>query len=305
MLFLRTALLMSVSSILIFIGACAAPSRLPSVHVNTFPVNEMLPVSTRDTIKVLSLNTAHGRSMGLHQALQNSEEARSNLDDIAAMLYRENADVIALQEVDGPSVWSGKFDHVDYLAQAGGYSASIRGTHMKSPGLDYGTALLSRYPLDDAMSFGFGHALSITRKGFVVSKMQWPGRISTSVDLVSLHLHPFRAAARMQQVEQLIDVLRERNRPVVIMGDFNDNWHNEDSAVRFLSDELGLSTHGYDCTDCFTHRRLKFFVDWILVSKEIGLEGFAILDDEISDHYGVSATLRLRTPAGQGTTAAP
>ena len=90
MLFLRTALLTSVGSILLFIGACAAPSRLPSVHVNAFPVNEMLPVSTRDTIKVLSLNTAHGRSMGLHQALQNSEEARSNLAEAVQLVLEAN-----------------------------------------------------------------------------------------------------------------------------------------------------------------------------------------------------------------------
>ena len=283
-------------AVVVIVGACTTPGRLPAAHVASIPITEFQPVVGDTSVKVVSLNAAHSRSMGLHQLLQSADKARTHLDAIAAMLQRENADIVALQEVDGPSVWSGRFDHVNYLAQQAGYAATVRGTHMKSPGFDYGTALLARYALGDAQSVGFGHALSMPRKGFVISRLQWPGRLDTEVDVVSVHLDPLRSKVRVRQVEALIAVIEQRQRPVVVMGDFNEDWYDEDSAVRLLGETLGLKTHGVRCEECHTHRRMKNFVDWILVSPEFSIDEFEVLDDDISDHYAVAASLRLNTP---------
>lgn len=280
-------------AVIVIVGACAAPSRLPAAHVASIQITEMEPAKGNTSVKVVSLNAAHSRSMGIHQLLQSADKARENLDAIVAMLERENADVVALQEIDGPSVWSGRFDHVGYLAREAGYAATVRGTHMKTPGLDYGTALMARYPLGDAKSVGFGHVLSMPRKGFVISRLQWPGRLNTEVDVVSVHLDPLRSKVRARQVKALIAVIEQRDRPVVVMGDFNEDWYDENSAVRLLGDSLGLKTHGVHCVECHTHRRMKNFVDWILVSPELSIDEFEILDDDISDHYAVAATLHF------------
>ncbi len=291
-------------AVVVIVGACAAPSRLPAAHVASIPITEIQPAIGNTSIKVVSLNAAHSRNMGIHQLLQSADKARANLDAIAAMLERENPDVVALQEVDGPSVWSGGFDHVGYLAQEAGYAATVRGTHMKTPGLDYGTAVMARYPLDDAQSIGFGHALSMPRKGFVITRLQWPGRLNTDVDVVSVHLDPLRSSVRARQAKALIDVIEQRHRPVIVMGDFNGDWYDENSAVRLLGETLGLKTHGVRCEVCHTHRRLKNFVDWILVSPELSIDGFEILDDDISDHYAVAATLSLNDAGRDRGTAA-
>ena len=283
-------------SMIMAVGACTTPARLPAAHVALIPTAEFQPVLGNASIKVISLNAAHSRSMGFHQVLQNADKARAHLDAIAAMLERENPDVVALQEVDGPSVWSGGFDHVGYLAQEAGYAATVRGTHMKTPGLDYGTAVMARYPLDDAQSVGFGHALSMPRKGFVITRLQWPGRLNTEVDVVSVHLDPLRSSVRARQVKALIAVIEKRHRPVVVMGDFNEDWYDENSAVRLLGETLGLRTHGVRCEECHTHRRMKNFVDWILVSSELNIDEFEVLGDEISDHFAVAATLSLTDP---------
>lgn len=280
-------------AVVVIVGACTTPGRLPAAHVASIPITEFQPVIGDTSVKVVSLNAAHSRSMGFHQVLQSADKARTHLDAIAAMLERENADIVALQEIDGPSVWSGSFDHVSYLASEGGYAATVRGTHMKTPGFDYGTALMARYPLGDAQSVGFGHALSMPRKGFVISRLQWPGRLNTEVDIVSVHLDPLRSKVRARQVQALIAVIEQRDRPVIVMGDFNADWHDEDSAARLLADTLGLNTHGARCEECYTHRRMKNFVDWILVSPELSIDSFEILSDDISDHYAISATLRL------------
>jgi endonuclease/exonuclease/phosphatase family metal-dependent hydrolase len=287
------------AAVLTVVVACTTPGRLPAAHVAALPVNEVQSASAVNSIKVVSLNAAHSRSMGFHQALQSSDEARANLDAIVDVLERENPDIVALQEVDGPSVWSGKFDHVEYIAQNAAYSSTVRGTHMKTAGLDYGTALLARQDLSDAVSVGFGGALLVARKGFVISSVQWPGRLDTSVDVVSVHLDPLRAKVRAHQVNELIDVIEERGRPVIVMGDFNDDWYDDEAAVRLLGDALNLKPHDLRCEECHTHRRMKDFVDWILVSKEIRIENFEILSDDISDHYAVAATLHLNDTSGE------
>ena len=287
----RTMKIAGTGVAVVMMGACTAPSRLPDAHVSDSEVVSLNQVRSLNRIKVLSLNVAHGRSNVVHQLLQSGNTARKNMDAIAALLDRENADVVALQEVDGPSVWSGRFDQVDYLAKKGGYPHTVRGTHLKAPGLDYGTALIAQMPMDEAESVGFARAVTVTQKGFVVSRMHWPGAINLELDLVSVHLDPIRPRIRSKQIAQLVAVLKTRNRPVIVMGDFNSDWYDDNSAVRQLGEALNLEPHGVECSDCYTHVRTRRFVDWILVSREFEFEQFDILNDAISDHNAISATL--------------
>ncbi|WP_419616290.1 hypothetical protein, partial [Thiolapillus sp.] len=53
----------------------------------------------------------------------------ANLQDIAVVLKREDADIVALQEADGASLWSGGFDHVAMLAKEAGYLNYVRTSH--------------------------------------------------------------------------------------------------------------------------------------------------------------------------------
>ena len=86
-----------------------------------------------DTLTVMTLNLAHGRSTGFHQLLTSNRRLRDNLEAVAAVMNREGPDVVAVQEADGPSVWSGRFDHVEYVADAAGYPVHLRGDHVLGP----------------------------------------------------------------------------------------------------------------------------------------------------------------------------
>jgi len=111
----------------IMVSACTQnvpPLRLgPNVAVSQ-------PINT-ETLTLVTLNLAHGRKDGLNQLLVPGTTIRDNLDDVAELLRKVDADVVALQEVDGPSAWSGNFDHVGYLANVAGYSSSVRSDHVK------------------------------------------------------------------------------------------------------------------------------------------------------------------------------
>jgi hypothetical protein len=57
------------------------------------------------TLRLLTLNVAHGRKLATHQALLSPATVRKNLEEIASVLRESRADVVALQEADGPSAW--------------------------------------------------------------------------------------------------------------------------------------------------------------------------------------------------------
>lgn len=253
------------------------------------------PITT-PRLRVLSLNAAHGRAVSFHQALLSREEIRANLAAVGNVLLREAADVVALQEIDGPSVWSGDIDQVRRLAQLAGYRHSWRGSHGTSFGpveLDYGTALISHLPLHAAASRRFDASWR-DNKGFVTATVAMPGFGDLEVNVASVHLDFLRASVRADQIQTLIATFRERSRPLVIVGDFNCTWE-EQTCLPALWRALGVRPYApaqeaptFPSDD--PHRR----IDWILISEDLEFNGYSTLEDEISDHRAIVADLGLR-----------
>lgn len=94
------------------------------------------------SLKLLTLNASHGRNTAINQVLVGKQRTYENLDVIAGLLTIAAADVVALQEADAASRWSGGFNHVEYIAERANYSCVIRGLHSRSWISTYGTALL-------------------------------------------------------------------------------------------------------------------------------------------------------------------
>lgn len=246
---------------------------------------------TPATLKVVTLNLAHGRGEGFHQALQKKGSIESHLDDVARLLRRQSPDVVALQEADGPSIWSGQFDHVEYLARAAGLEHFVRGAHVQAMKLSYGTALISRLPLTDARGVTFPPSPPTPPKGFTVARVAWPGQGDFQVEVVSVHLDFSRASVRKRQVDELVDHLSGRKGPLVVMGDFNADWSDEEGPPRRLATRLKLRAYRPEATDMPTFGA-KRRLDWILVSSPLEMVEYKTLPDPISDHRAVVAVLK-------------
>ena len=243
------------------------------------------------TLRMLTINLAHGRGDGFHQALQRRETARENLDAIGAMIRREKPDVVALQEADSPSSWSGGFDHVDYLARAADYDWGVHTAHAEGSGLAYGTAIISRLPINGHAAHTFKPAAASMPKGFSLATIDWPGT-GMVIDVVSVHLEPLRTAIRKRQATEIIAFLSARNNPLVIMGDLNTEWDHKDNVLQDIVDQLELTAYVPDRKDAITFPRLGRRLDWILISGELEFVKLKILVDEVSDHRAVVAVLR-------------
>jgi endonuclease/exonuclease/phosphatase family metal-dependent hydrolase len=257
----------------------------------------MAEIFTQPELRVLSVNLAHGRGDGLNQALQGAATARRNVTDAASLLEQLDADVIALQEADAPSRWSGNFDHVQAVADAAGYGCRFHGVHARARLYNFGTALLSRYRFTRAVQHDFAPTPPTTRKGFVAAQLAWnPGGILAEpvpLTLVSVHLDFSRRSSREAQFAEMTRVLADFPRPLVLMGDFNTEWDSKGGLLRRFAEELGL--HAWAPTEdrYGTYGNGRKRLDWVLVSRGLGFADYRVIEKAVSDHRPVWAQIRL------------
>ena len=268
------------------------PNAYGSGNGNLWAAEPSTPVAEKSSpveLVVMTLNAAHGRADGIHQALLKKQSVEENLDRIGRVLKERSPDVVTLQEADGPSIWSGRFDHVAYLAKAGGYENSYRGEHVNGLKLCYGTALLARYPLDECASLTFDANPPTFPKGFVVGEVLVPG--IGPVTVASVHLDFSRKSVRKEQIERLAEELAERPRPMIVMGDFNCDWDDEETLPT-LAEQLDLKAFEPESTTT-TFPKTGKRLDWIFVSGEIECVDCQVGEDGLSDHQPVIARLRI------------
>jgi len=266
-------------------------------------VEESPDVVKSPTLRVVTLNMAHGRKDGRNQMLLKEETLRNNLVELAQLLDRAEADVIALQEADAASAWSGKFNHVDFLLENSMYSCSFHGVHASNRMYDFGTALLSKYEFQGAFAHSFVPSKPTTTKGFSVAALDWnpEGRLPepVRVKFVSAHLDFSRKSVRKSQVDEMVRVLSGLEGPLVIMGDFNTDWQSEESSLKYLAERLELSAFDPHAQGLSTYGDKGARLDWILVSAGLGFSRYAVYPDVVSDHYAVAAELDLEELASE------
>jgi endonuclease/exonuclease/phosphatase family metal-dependent hydrolase len=286
--------------------ACAGQRALQPAPVRVLganPVPSEAGSAAGGSFRVLTLNAAHSRGTGLHQILQSAEDARRNLASIGALLAREQPNVVALQELDGPSLWSGRFDHAEVLTDSSGLSSFLRADHERRVGLRYGTALLADRPLAAGEAFAFPSGPIWPAKGYTLASIRLDEPTARSVTLVSLHLDPLRPRVRREQLKLLAARLEHVDGPLVVMGDFNCEW-SEAGCLPWFTGHLGLTAHAPGASDQFTFALTGRRLDWILVSPELGFAGYRVLEDPVSDHRAVIADLYWRIPRHGGASLA-
>ena len=143
------------------------------------------PVLENETIAVVTLNLAHGRGLSFNQMFTTTRKIESNLQQVALLLNRIDADAVALQEADAASKWSGNFDHVQFLKTETGYTCKAHGKHADSWLYNYGTALLARSRFTRVVTHNFEPSPPTTPKGFTMGVVDWNpgGRLSEPVSL--------------------------------------------------------------------------------------------------------------------------
>lgn len=253
-------------------------------------------VITSPHLSVMTLNMAHGRKDSLNQMLQKSNTTRRNLEEIAAFFEQSGADVIALQEADAASRWSGKFDHVDFVSEASSYPCRLHGVHARKYMYNFGTALLSRTPFTNSVTHTFAPSPPTTSKGFTMGEVLWnPGGQlpqPVAVSVISVHLDFSRKKVREAQTREIQAVLPGLKEPIVILGDFNADWSSKDSAIKAIVANGSLKVYQPEATDLGTYKSGKHRLDWILVSNDLEFVSYEVPQISLSDHQPIMARLK-------------
>ncbi len=249
-----------------------------------------------DVLRLVSLNLAHGRADGRFQALQPRTSIEGNLDEAAELLERLRPQVVALQEVDGPSLWSGRFDHLERVARSAGLPWALHSRHVSGLGLHYGSGLLLDAEPLQARSFTFEPSPPTMNKGATLARVPMPG--GEQVTVVSVHLDYLQARVRERQARELAAWLQDQPGPLVLAGDFNCQWVDEEDTLRFLAAALRLRGWRPEAEDLATYPGWQRRLDWILISPELEFVDHRVLPEVVSDHRAVLAELRLR-PSGE------
>jgi endonuclease/exonuclease/phosphatase family metal-dependent hydrolase len=285
--FLRTLAVCSVMWVFEATAGCPDVADQPAVVESGF-------------IRVVTLNVAHGRKDSRNQIFLKGETIRNNLVELARLLDRTEADVIALQEVDAESAWSGKFNQVDFLAENSNYGCTHLSVHASSRMYDYGTALLSPHAFQGSFAHSFKPSKPTTTKGFSVAALDWnpEGALPKPllVKFVSVHLDFSRRSVRRSQIDEMVTVLSGIEGPMVLMGDFNTDWQTEDSSLKYLAEQMELSVFQPHADGLSTYGDKGARLDWILISAELDFNSYAVFPEVVSDHYAVAAEIVLKTP---------
>jgi endonuclease/exonuclease/phosphatase family metal-dependent hydrolase len=241
----------------------------------------------------------------MNQALLRGKTIRNNLIDVATFLEALETDVVALQEADAPSRWSGNFDHVELLAEHTAMPCMVHGTHASNRWYNFGTALISVQPFAETLIHDFVPSRPTTTKGFVMGTVLWNPRGSLSaplkLNLVSVHLDFSRQSVRTAQVSEMIDILGDRDGSLVVMGDFNTNWVAEDSSLKYLAQALGLHAWKAEDDSISTYHSKDTRLDWILLSQDLKFIGHEVMQQVVSDHRAVWAEIGLLYQEGKQT----
>lgn len=239
---------------------------------------------------VISVNCAHGRGAGTHQALTSNVVLRSNCTGIGELLAKNNADLACLQECDAPSWWSGRFDHAKLIGETAGLPHLVHALNVDGAGLHYGTAVLSKLEVQQAETVTFRPTPPTFSKGFAVAQVAWPGDPNFKFDVVSVHLDFASGSARAKQVDQLVEIMQARTNPLIVVGDLNSDW-SEGGAPRRLANSLGLTAFEPEARmPTFPSRGTR--LDWVLVSSDFELASVEPIDVTLSDHLPLRAVIR-------------
>lgn len=256
--------------------------------------------------KLITLNIAHGRGLSFYQGFHSSAGIRKQLERIHRLLERYQPDVVCLQEVDESSHWNGHINLLDEIQNKESLPYSYLGVHNRRDGakkLAYGNAILSRYPIREAVTVPFGKN-QLGEKGFLFARIEFPEGL---VSVVNLHLDFRSRIKRLAQVEQVIRFLHDElampgdpllHRPI-ICGDFNARATLQRDAVAqlfgYMKSHHQYALHPQNARSFPAHTPLKC-IDFIFLPEPMKCHSCQTIRSYVSDHRPVFMRFEIPEP---------
>lgn len=145
-----------------------------------------------------------------------------DVDAVAAAIRKQNAHLVALQEIDVNTARSGPINQAALLAQKAGYPFYYFAKAINYDGGEYGVAILSRFPLSHMQTLPLPTVAATKGEPRVLSlaTVTLPG--GRTMRFGSTHLDAQRTDTnRLLQAQEIVRATAAIQEPIIIAGDFN------------------------------------------------------------------------------------
>ena len=205
-------------------------------------------------------------------------------------------DILALIEIDGGGRRSKKRNEPEYFAEKLNLPSMVHSIKYKLTGLFsrlpvlkfQENAVLSKKPLHDVKYHLLKHG---TKKLVIQAKLD----LEKPITLLVVHLALFKKT-RIKQFNELIGIIDEIEGPIILMGDFNT----------FKEEELNFILSRTKLVDAYNQhppKRIKYTepswkpkyrLDNVLVTPDVFIDNYEIIDAHFSDHLPVLVDFHLK-----------
>ena len=167
-------------------------------------------------VKFASYNLKHG-------------EENSDLKKIAANITKNNIEIVGFQEVDNNTKRSGKVNQIKRLSELTGYQYYKFFKAINHDGGEYGTAILSKYPIEESKKINLSSG-SAEQRVLGYTKINVDG---TYVNFFVTHLSYDGEGGGASRTKQFSEVAAELAKydNFVLSGDFNTRNLDEYSVI--------------------------------------------------------------------------
>lgn len=223
-------------------------------------------------LTVVTYNIRYGKGL----------DGKVDLNRTIETLKKLDADIIALQEVERYSFRSLFTDQVTQLADGLGMNA-IFYPSLAYPGLYYGNVILTKLPIVDSNVLVFKNS-GENRSAIIVSL-----ELSTSDQLYVINTHlGLNKDERLEAIDEIYQLLKEKNKPVLVMGDLNSTptmFEYEQWTSHLTKSNEGIPLQ--------TFYKRDWQIDYIFHSRHFDVNNVVVIDSDASDHYPIAAMFSL------------
>ncbi|MEV5667028.1 endonuclease/exonuclease/phosphatase family protein [Streptomyces flaveolus] len=253
--------------------AAASPATADEVSADRLPGPRVLDVMT------FNIHHAQGTDGAL------------DLRRVANVIRESGADVVGLQEVDKHySARSNWADQPAELAELLGYHVVFGANIDNSPPapgghrVQYGTAILSRYPITASDNTWLYKSPGQEQRGLLHATLDVHGR---KVEFYNTHLAASSQADRLRQTAQVVDLIGTA-KPVVLVGDFNALPAAPESQPlqKAYTDTWAKSRHARGDGATYPAQSPTERIDLVYATRDVTPLVTKVLDDDptASDH---------------------
>jgi endonuclease/exonuclease/phosphatase family metal-dependent hydrolase len=210
----------------------------------------------------------------------NTHRSFGGIATVASEIRSLDPDVVLLQEVDRFHGRTGGVDQAAYFAEALGMEASFSPNVVQGQG-QYGTAILSRFPILDSGRFALPNGSGGEPRG-----LQWAGLEigGQEVRVYNTHLQNKIVGLREAQARHVAGILAGEEQPTILGGDMNAtaNTPTLGPLLAQLVDAWAVAGAGPEGTGPNGSR-----IDFVMASPTLEPQGAQALRSAVSDHARV------------------